>query len=227
MNSHDTEANTPRRGVARSPILLLLDAYAPSDHARARATALSAMMQAPLLTSGTTMSPGPAPRLVVMGDRPDAVTTALALVEQLAVPVLIARALRWGGSIVASSDLRRAEHPVLREAIVLSRLLGRRVTFVHNAGELAEGSGVHPLPTHESYTYLRLIAMHSGCDATAVVTSARNTADSIVEVAALDDADLVLVGHCSHDDPHHHLASVIVRRCTASVLVLPVPPRYG
>ena len=59
----------------------------------------------------------------------DVASNAFDLLEQFDAPILIARAPRQGGSIVASSDLRRAEHPVLREAVGLGRLLGKRVTF--------------------------------------------------------------------------------------------------
>lgn len=227
MTSHDTESITRPRALERSAVVLLLDAYAHSPHARMRAAALSASMQAPLVTSGTVL-PGRPARLVVMGDRPDAAVTALTLVEQRAVPVLIARTPVPGGSIVASSDLRRSEHPVLRESVVFGRLLGKRVTFVHNVGELAEGSVVGPHPVHESHTYLTLIAMHSRSDATAVVTSENDTVDAIVRVATVDDADLVIVGHgprAGDGDWNRSVASAIIARCRASVLVLPVPSR--
>jgi nucleotide-binding universal stress UspA family protein len=72
--------------------------------------------------------------------------------------------------------------------------------------------------------------MHSRCDATAVVMSQHDTATAILEVAALDEADVVVVGHRPHvgsADRELDVAAAVIERCTASVLLVPLPDRFA
>lgn len=229
MATNRTARPTPRTETTRPPVVLVADAYVGSNATGQRATMLAAALQAPLVVTGKAVPAGRSPQLVILGDSSEVATHAFDLLDQFDVPILIARAPRHGGSILASSDLRRERHPVLREAVRLGRLLGKRVTFVHNVGQLAEGSGVHVLPVCETHTYLRLIAMHSRCDATAVVTSEDDTATAILEVAALDGADVIIVGHHPRTgpaDPERDVAAAVIERSTASVLLVPLQSRF-
>lgn len=231
MESRDQNVKTPpRRAIARAPIVLVVNAYSRSEPATQRATMLAAALQLPLVVGGQAVSTKTRPQLAVIGDGSSVATCAFDLLDQLDAPILVARAAMSGGSIVASSDLRRAEHPVLREAVRFGRLLGKRITFVHNVRELAEGSGLQILPEHESETYLRLIAMHSRCDASAVVVTEQDTTSAIIEVAEFDGADIVVVGHRPHAgcaDPARCVAAAVIERCTSSVLLVPIPSKYA
>ena len=231
MASHNPQTRTsPRSEIKRAPVVLVVDAYSRSSPTCQRATMLAAALQAPLVVTGRTVPAGIPPQLVILGESSEVASRAFELLDHLDAPILIARAPKQGGSIVASSDLRRAKHPVLREAVRLGRLLGKRVTFVHNVGRLAEGSGTHVLPMHETATYLRLIAMHSRCDATAVVMSEHDTATAILEVAALDGTDVVVVGHHPRTGPadrERDVAAAVIERCTATVLLVPLQARFA
>lgn len=227
----DSEARkNARPEIARAPVVLVVDAYSRSSPTCQRATMFAAALQAPLVVTGRAVPAGTPPQLVIIGESREVAKMAFDLLDRFDAPILIAREARSGGSIVASSDLRRAEHPLLREAVGLGRLLGKRVTFVHNVGRVAEGSGVHGLPLHETHKYLRLIAMHARCDATAVVVSERDTATAILEVSALDGADVVIVGHRPRTgpaDPERDVAAAVIERSCATVLLVPLPARFA
>lgn len=227
---------TPSNTVtaATAPVLLLADAYTVSCDVGQRATAIASALGVSLVISGRQL---PAtwvqPQLVVLGEVHPTAPLVTSLIDKLGVPVLVAREPRPSGGLLAGSDLEHPMYPVLNESARYARLLGKRVTFLHNARRVSAISGrsrtqdIGREHARAMQAILRKLAMHARCDATAVVVREVSTADAMIGVADLDDADIVAVGHRwqpgsrASRDSSEDLTASIIERCSSSVLVVP------
>lgn len=130
-----------------------------------------------------------------------------AIVEAAGVSVLVSRATREQDRVIAATDLVRATFPVLRSGAALARSLGAALTVVHN---VPPGRGERPGPDSRrshawspldvpgldrSSALLAWVVEDLGIAAEARVTQRADTAAAILEIARLQQADLIVVGH--------------------------------
>ena len=185
---------------------------------------------------GIEMARTKSPALVVVGST--AGTEACSLVDELHVPVLVARDAPTGGPILAASDMEHLEYPVLATAREYAQALERKITFFHNAHLPSFSTS----ETMASFDYASTFALQeqvveakSAClrklagDAPNVdtfVARAPRTVNAILELARQSDADIVSVGHQRRSRLGRLLgqrvAERLVRRCKRSVLVVPL-----
>lgn len=151
-------------------------------------------------------------------------------------PVLVARRASGGDSILAASDLRDAQYPVLRKAAELGDTLDAPVLAVHN---------VTPVTVYVSPEIAWPVAIQSDGelagvqkalldDATRrmhfheapIVAGEPNPVDAILEAATSHDVDLVVIGTRHRSWLERLLAASVadqvVDRAQRSVLVTPL-----
>lgn len=145
-----------------------------------------------------------APLLLVV-DPSIGARTVTSLVEDLEIPVLVARDAR-DGEIIAATDMRSPEFPVCSLARTYADALGRKIAYLHNA---------RPMPVLTSdpmagpSTYVGMLELQDDVAAakgarlrafaddptSAHLSRTGSTVDAILELARFHDADLVVVGH--------------------------------
>lgn len=163
------------------------------------------------------------PAVVVLS--PDAGASgraAIAISSTLGVRVLVVRAPRAARPVIAATDMRHANFPVLAASCDLARRLGKATTFFHNDNELLEGT-----PSESRLARLQEIAASASIEVDAIVVRSPGTLDSILRLADLADADVVSIG--TRPRPWHArlglapgLPERIVDRCNCSVYVVPM-----
>ncbi|MBA3452545.1 MAG: hypothetical protein H0T42_05540 [Deltaproteobacteria bacterium] len=162
------------------------------------------------------------PAIVVIS--PDAGATgrtAITVASTLGVRVLMVRAPRAAKPVLAATDMRHAQFPVLAASCDLARRLGKAATFFHNDTELLDTtSGTH-------LARLRALAASASVEADAIVVRSPRTLESILRLADLADADVVSIG--ARPRPWHArlglapgLPERLVDGCACSVYVVPM-----
>lgn len=166
-----------------------------------------------------------------------------AIVQQLGIPVLIARRPRGKyRSVIAATDFTDHRFPVLREGLRIARGWVAPTVFVHNVVEESEGAGEEPRsrgadapvekrrgpdPLVDRLSRFELVERALRVRCPRVVLSRQNTVRAIFEITEREDADLIVVGthlrarrKAVEDDAS--VAANVVARAARSVLVVPV-----
>lgn len=145
------------------------------------------------------------------------------LAGSMRVPIFVAKHFEENDTIVAATDLRDPEYPVLREAASLSRRLDAPLVFVHHA-ELASIPG--SAPSHRWVEQLSEAAERMAPRAESVLSEGVSVTDGILAEAQLRRADVVVVGvrRASWRARNHgkSVASTVVEKAQRSVLVTPI-----
>lgn len=162
---------------------------------------------------------------------------AVELANDLQIPVLLARPRRTNPLVVAATDLRHPDYPVLNEAAELAPALAARLLCIHNRAPLLPGIDpmtamflpITPIAIEQAYgdaRALRAAAASVDRDADAMVTGQSRPVDAILDVARAQDADLIVVGAARHGSIYRWLtgstAAAVVRRAKRSVLLTPL-----
>lgn len=172
--------------------------------------------------------------LIVLGG---ATTTAQAceLVDELHLPVILAREARPSGRFLAASDMQHVTLPVLRTALELSRRCARDLTLFHNANPTVTTD--EPACRYASMTDLveaalaaktaRLHGLAGTSDhVEAVIARASTTESAILDLVRERDIDLVILGRRTRSwlgrVLGHRVTERIVARCTCSVMIVPI-----
>lgn len=159
--------------------------------------------------------------------------TVTALASAAGVPVLVAHERAGKPAIVAATDLREGDYPVLRKAASLGQRLEARLVAVHNVGSAALGAtpvwavGAPRPPLAQASRAEELAAAARGLpiDAETIVLDELSSADAILAEARAHDADIVVVGTRRRgwlDDLAGSVAIEVVNRAACTVLVLPL-----
>lgn len=166
-------------------------------------------------------------------------TTVTRLAQAAGVPVLVARAPRAAGSIVAATDLTDQRYPVLRKASELGALLDASVVAVHNVAPVAQVAGVGgalwAVPEELGASVLELqrsrleqASTRAPGDVEPVLATERSPAEAILHEASARDAELVLVGTRARTWLSRlmsgSVAARVVNEATQSVMVTPLEP---
>jgi nucleotide-binding universal stress UspA family protein len=167
---------------------------------------------------------------------------ATTLAHKSGIPVLVAREAGHEGTIVAATDMKTPDYPVLREAAEIGERLGEPVIAVHNfyvptvammgvdASWPMPPLTVPPLPT-ERYRAVRQgqlveASKHLPGKALAIVRTEDDPVEAILDEAQLHDADVVVVGTRVRSWFARlgaaGIAAKVVNRTTRSVLVTPI-----
>jgi len=164
---------------------------------------------------------------------------ATAIAEELQVPVLIARAAHAEGPIVAATDLRRPDYPVLSASSAFARLLRKPLTFFHNVTPMSITLNPLGAPSYigasgmidestVNASRLRMLADAAG-DVEVIVSTSCSTVDTILRIAQDRNADIVTVGHRRRSwfgrMFGRHVPAQLVDRCLRNVLIIPVGER--
>lgn len=155
------------------------------------------------------------------------------LALRVATPVLLVRHEFCSDSIVVASDLTSRGYPVLRMGAGLSRLLHKRVLFVHNLRlTLTVSSQSDPMCARFStvtaggkLNELAAVAQSLGVESENVVMAAATPAEAVIRVAERELADITVVGARSTSREgagHVPFAQQIIDRSSRSVLVVPL-----
>ena len=162
--------------------------------------------------------------LVVVGApaTEDSAATVLSLASGLAnaSALLVAYPPRTSGELVAATDLRDAQFPVVHIAAQLADALAARVTVVHN---LENDGPVLALALENIAGRLQeLERLANDLDRIrgGRVSTTRTTAEAIAEVARTRDADIAVVGVRRG---HGRTLLSLLGRATCSVLAIPLP----
>ncbi len=174
-------------------------------------------------------------KLILIGAEDDQGAVVTRLVATTGVPVLVSRTPAKNHTIVAATDLRHPDYPVLQFAALLGRQLESHVIAVHNLGlaaplqqARAEGSGAAPAArAHaEQLDRLRQVSEQFQPSIRAVVRQESDPVDAILEQASAEEADLVVVGARARawfeGSGRDGLAGTVIHRARRSVLVIPV-----
>ncbi len=182
------------------------------------------------------------PRVVVVSREDlDNVRDATFLVRETGLPVLVARSVESGSTIVAATDLLHRELPVLRAAADLASAMEAPLVAVHNVPALtiepltATGVPVAVGPTPEDLSAraraLEVAVRAIDPDATALIVSESQASVGILQQAREHDADLVVVGAYGGSWMERVLfgstADDVLRSARRSVLVLPLARRVA
>lgn len=152
------------------------------------------------------------------------------------VPVLVARRARGGERVIAATNFERTELPVVQQAATLAPRLDAGLTVVHNAEPLAltalsfgvEGGVPLTVPVEESVLQARRARLEDAThrvDSHADVRLTRHfdPLAGILETAASEDADLIVVGARDPDgSPGARVPERVVAEADRSVLLVPV-----
>jgi nucleotide-binding universal stress UspA family protein len=175
-------------------------------------------------------------QLIVVPPRKRMGTVVTRLARAAALPVLVARTATAHQTIVAATDLRDGDYPVLRKAAELGARLRASVVAVHNVTPVSlfvnpeSGWPVTLLRTAgaAAASELRLARVLSRLqlNAGSVLADAVNPVDAILREASARDADLVVVGTRPRSWFSHlaggSVAAQVVDRACGSVLVSPL-----
>lgn len=128
---------------------------------------------------------------------------ATRLAHATSVPVLVGREGAMSGVIVAATDLRDPDLPVLRHAAILARRLSVPVLALHNVAPMVsrlggEAPGTAPVMTASGLTEIRT-QMRKGVrgaaiDANAIVANESRIEWAILQAARRRHADIIAVG---------------------------------
>jgi nucleotide-binding universal stress UspA family protein len=163
---------------------------------------------------------------------------ATRLVEKTGIPVLIARDPRATGELVAASDMRDRQLPVLRFARDYADALDRKITFLHNAKPMPVFIS-DPMAGPATYTGMlemqdsiasaraaRLRTFAGRDELSTLVSRSASTPDAILELAQFHEADLIVLGHRRRSWisrlVSRGVAEEVAERSSCSVLVVPV-----
>jgi len=162
---------------------------------------------------------------------------AVELANDLQVPVLLARPQSTNPLVVAATDLRYPDYPVINEASELAPALAARLLCVHNRAPQLPGidpmmamflplSAIEVEREYGDAQALRAAAASIDRDADTIVTGQSRPVDAILDVARVQDADLIVVGAARHGSIYRWLtgstAAAVVRRAKRSVLLTPL-----
>lgn len=152
------------------------------------------------------------------------------------VPVLVARQARRGDRVIAATNLERAEMPVVHQAATLASRLDAGLTVVHNAEPLAltavTWAAEAGVPLSEPYDASVLRARRAQLeDATHRVSSHADVRVTrhfdplagILETAAREDADVIVVGAREPGGMGARVPERLISETDRSVLLVPVP----
>lgn len=160
-----------------------------------------------LIDSGREVALDISARLVVV-DAEIGSRVACSVADKLELPVLVARAARRDGELIAASAMRHPGLPVLSTAREYARVFGRDLICVHNATPMPIYASD---PTAAPTSYVSGLAMQDGVAAAkrrrlsrfsardrtvdSLVTRDGSTLDAVLGLARDRDADLIVVGH--------------------------------
>jgi nucleotide-binding universal stress UspA family protein len=169
--------------------------------------------------------------LIAADDDDGGLVTRLAAIT--GTPVLASRTAAKSQTIVAATDLRHPDYPVLHFAAALGRQLQTSVIAVHNfrldAAEQqpeGDGPGVPSHPHHAArLARLQQASQRLPAATRVIVRQEHDPVDAILDQARAEQADLVVVGARSRawfERSGRGVASLVVNRARRSVLVIPV-----
>lgn len=157
----------------------------------------------------------------------------LALVS--GVPVLVARRARRSDHVLAATSLELAQLPVVHQAAALASRLEADLTLVHNAEPLAltavtwsaEAGVPLPAPYEESVLRARQARLEDAAHRVSSHADVRLTRHfdplaGILETAAREDADLIVVGAREPGALGARVPERLVAETDRSVLLVPV-----
>jgi len=178
-----------------------------------------------------------APDIIVVSDAGRADGAALQIVRVTDTPVLVARSLNACREIVvAATNLKRPEYPVVRRACAVAEQLGSSLIAVHNVHprETISASGiVWPVSApvvidSADAAARRLDRLRGQFDAPVqtVLSQESDASDAILRAADLSNAQLIVVGARRRSWLHRLLrrgvAHQLIERSQRCVLVCPV-----
>lgn len=172
--------------------------------------------------------------VVVRPEVPGEEVTAIA--DELGVPVLVARTPRGDGRIVATTDMKRGDYPVLSASSRFARVLRKPLSFFHNATPMSVTLNPLGAPLHindsgllddsdAKASQLRDLADAVG-NAEAIVAQSDSTVSSILQAAHDRNADIVTVGHAKRSwflrMFRRHVPAQLVDQWQRNVLIIPI-----
>lgn len=164
-----------------------------------------------------------------------------AIVDGAGVSVLLSRTVRPANVVIAATDLRSDDMPVIRKGAALAQSLGARLSVAHNVEPLppppmfgSPDGMIHQAsvpPAEATRRRLRVGALDRalamvGSEAEPHVLARADTTDALLEVALDQNADLLVVGHRRRSWLSSifgtSVANKVVDRSVRSILVVPV-----
>lgn len=158
------------------------------------------------------------------------------LAMESGVPVLVARRARRGDRVLAATSLELAQLPVVHQAASLASRLEADLTVVHNAEPIAltavtwaaEAGVPLPAPYEESVLRARKAQLEDAAHRVSSHADVRLTRffdplAGILETAAREDADLIVVGAREPAAVGARVPERLVAETDRSVLLVPVP----
>lgn len=164
--------------------------------------------------------------LVISGHEARSGALVRRIVRDTNIPVLVARGLGEGATVVAATDLSDARYPVLRAGLRIARGQVAPLVFVHNARPKASRTSSEGAVC-ASLVSLEEVGRELSSQCSRITANRADSADAILELAEKRYADLIVVGtHVRRSlrrvAEQASVARQVVERAVGSVLVVPV-----